>query len=128
MGHCLYGRHLDLLKDQRKTRRNDQESTSTTPRKRPLPQTRQMRVLQNSNRISWTYHRRRQNDDGPGQTKRDQRLANPENHQTSQILAWIRELLLTIHQRILSSGTTTESTPQERSTLCMGRQCTEIIR
>ena len=120
MGHCLYGRHPDFLENQRKTRRNDQESTPTTPRKRPLPQTWQMRILQNSNRIPWTYHQRRQNDDGPWQAKRNQRLASSENCQTSQILAWIRKLLSMIHQRILSPGTTTQSTPQERSTICMG--------
>ena len=44
MGHCLHGRHPDLLKNQRETGRNDQESTPTTPRKRPLPQTQQMRI------------------------------------------------------------------------------------
>ena len=56
MGHCLYGRHPDLLKNQREIRGNDQESTSMTPRKRPLPETWQMRILQNSNQIPWTYH------------------------------------------------------------------------
>ena len=127
MGHCLYGRHPDLFEDQRKIGRNDQKSTSTTLRKQPLPQTRQMRILQNSNRIPWTYHQRRQNDDGPQQTKRDQRLANSENYQTSQILAWIWKLLLTIHQGILPPGTTAQSTPQKRSTFHLGRQCTNII-
>ena len=59
-----------------------------------------MQILQNLNQISWTYHRRRQNDNGPWQTKRNQRLANSENCQTSQILAWIWKLLSMIHQRM----------------------------
>ena len=126
MGHCLHGQHFDLLKDKRELRTNDQKSTSTTPRKRPLPQTRQMRILQNTNRISWTYHQRRQNDDGPWQIE-NQRLANPKNCQTSQILAWIWKLLLTIHQRILPSGTTAQPTPQERSTFYLGQQRTNIV-
>ena len=79
-----------------------------------------MQILQNLNQISWTYHRRRQNDDGPQQTEKNQRLANSKNHQTSQILAWIWKLLSVIHQGILPSGTTTQPTPQEKSTFHLG--------
>jgi len=99
-----------------------------TLRKRPLPQTRQMRVLQNSYQISWPYYRRRQDDDGPWQTQWNPRLANPEDSQTSPIMAWIWKLLPTIYQRIFTPGTTAQSTPQERSTILMGPRCTTILR
>ena len=88
-----------------------------TSRKRPLPQTCEMRILQDTDRIPWTHHQRRQNVYGPRQTERNMRMASPKERETSTFLAWIRKLLLKVHLRIFSSGATSQSTAQERSTL-----------
>jgi hypothetical protein len=107
---------------------DDQTSTPKTLRKRPLPQTNQMQILQNSDRISRINYRRRKNGNGPQQTIRDSRLANTQECQTDQIILRIWEFLPKIHPEILRPCTTAERPTLKRPTIRVEQNSTESIQ
>ena len=88
---------------------------------RPLPQTIEMRILQNKDQISCPYYRRRQDDDGPHKIQQNPQLANPQEWKTSMLFPWIWKLLLMLHSEILRTHPTPEQAPSERPTFYLGR-------
>ena len=78
-----------------------ENGTSKTTGKRFVSETKEMQIQQNNHGIPGINYQRRTAIDGPGQTKRDQRLASTNHSQTSQGLPGIWKLLLTLHTKIL---------------------------
>ena len=76
-----------------------------------------MQIQQDDHGILRTNHQRRTTINGPSQTKRDQRLAGTNYSQTSQGFLRIWEFLLTLHTKILQTGTPIKQPAEERHTI-----------
>ena len=78
-----------------------------------------MQILQDENQISRHDHQRRKNFNGPCQTWRNKRLANPHHSETSVIFSGIWKLLQKVHFSLLWSCSTPQWPDKERQEIWM---------
>ena len=78
-----------------------------------------MRILQDEDQISRHDHQRRKNLNGPCQTGRKKRLANPYHGKTSTIFLGIWKLLQKVHFSLFQSCSTSEQPDKKRQEIWM---------
>ena len=82
--------------------------------KRPVFETKEVRVLQGEKRMVRNGNPRRKNRNGPGKAEGNSRLADTDNGKASTRVPRIWKLLSTIHKRIFGDRTTSKQPFKER--------------
>ena len=121
-GDCLHGQHPHICWDKRRTHTDHKNGTGETMGKQFIPQGQEMQISQDKDWISRHDHQRRKNFNGPCQTWRNKRLANPYHGEASMIFPGIWKLLQKVHISLLQTCLTSEWPDKERQEIWMDHQ------